>query len=152
MADVAAAMPPPKGVHAHIVDLDLFRLLVQMETRKAQRLRYVVSVMCVDIESESLAPALVSVFARTLRATDAVTARDGSSVALLLVDADASDLPMIVRRLQAAGLDDLAWSAGGACYPETAGSDEELLAQALAMMTRAKRDGGRRFYPQAPAS
>jgi hypothetical protein len=144
-----AASPRPTGTGAQIVDDDVFRLLIDMEIQKAQRLRYVVSVIFIHVEAEPAGPdarAAVKMVASGVRSTDAVAARDGSTVALLLIDADASSLPTILQRLEVAALEAVPWSAGGACYPQTAASGEELLSQALAMMARARQDGGRRFY------
>jgi hypothetical protein len=144
MTNVTSVQPQPGG--AHIVDDDVFRLLLDMEIRKAERLRYLVSVICVDVEAEESVPGAVRQMAPVIRATDAVSARDRSTVAVLLIDAEAASLPTILHRLKLAGLETVAWSAGGACYPETASSATELLEQALELMERAKHDGGRRFY------
>ena len=140
----AVAKPNPGG--AHIVDEEVFRLLVDMEIRKAERLRYLVSVICVDVEAEESIAAAVKMMAPVIRATDALSTRDRSTVAVLLIDAESASLPTILQRLKAAGLESVAWSAGGACYPETASSAEELLDQAIELMLRAKQDGGKRFY------
>jgi len=149
MTPDTSTAPRPYGGGAHIVDNDVFRMLIDMEIGKAQRMRYLVSLICVDVEAEASVPdagAAVRMVAPCIRATDAVAARDRSTVALLLVDAETSSLPTIVQRLKDAGLEAVAWSAGGACYPQTASSAQELLEQALKMMARAKEDGGRRFY------
>jgi hypothetical protein len=146
------------GGGAHIVDNDVFGLLVDMEIRKAQRLRYWVSLICVDVEPETAVSdavpsgAAARMVAPVIRSTDAVVARDPSTVALLLIDAEASNLPTILQRLKAAGLETVPWSAGGACYPQTATSAQELFDQALQMMAQAKHDGGRRFYVRPSTS
>jgi hypothetical protein len=57
---------------------------------------------------------------------------------MLLVDAEDTDLPTIMGRLTPR-LDDIPWSAGGACYPRTAATANDLLSQAQAMMKEAKR-------------
>lgn len=77
-------------------------------------------------------------------------------VTLLLIDAEARNLGVILRRLREAfepisvtvGGRELRFtlSAGGGCYPQTAGSGGELLRQAIDLMTRAKEDGGDRLY------
>jgi hypothetical protein len=141
-----AVEPRPQPVGAHIVDEDVFRLLVEMEIRKAERLRYLVSVICVDVDAEESLPGALRKIAPVIRSTDAVSVGGRSTVTLLLIDAEASSLPTILQRLKAAGLESVAWSAGGACYPETASSADELLTQARELMARAKEDGGRRFY------
>ena len=143
-----AARPRPTRGGAQIVDDAVFRLLIDMEIRKAQRLRYLVSVVCIHVEAETGgadASAAVNMVASLIRSTDAVTALDQSTVALLLIDAEAANLPTILQRLEVA-LDALPWSAGGACYPQSAASAEDLLTQAATMMARARQDGGRRLY------
>jgi hypothetical protein len=140
------AVPRSNAGGAHIVDEEVFRLLVDMEIRKAERLRYLVSVICVDVETEESLAGAVKMMAPVIRSTDALAARDRSTVAVLLVDAEPASLPTILQRLKSAGLETVGWSAGGACYPETASSAEELLGQALDLMAKAKQDGGRRFY------
>src|ERR1043166_2309396 len=110
---------------AQIVDPSIFRVLVEMETRKAQRMRYVVSLVCVGIEhAESAGQALAQRVAPGIRATDAVATQGDDSVTMLLVDAEDSNLPTIMERLRP-GLDDVSWSAGGASYPKTAATRSE---------------------------
>jgi GGDEF domain-containing protein len=80
-----------------------------------------------------------------IRATDAVAAApSGDTVSLLLVDAEATDLPTIMERLTPR-LEELRWSAGGACFPRTATTAGELLSQAQAMMKEARRQGVHRL-------
>jgi len=126
----------------------MFRVLVEMETRKAQRMRYVVSVVRLGVDETTQTgvrgPALAQRVAPSIRATDAVTSQDSGSVTMLLVDAEDTNLPTIMNRLTP-GLDDIAWSAGGACYPKTAATAEELVSQAESMMAQAKLHGGRRL-------
>lgn len=128
----------------------MFQLLVDLETRKAQRLRYWVSVVCMDVdgatqENEHPAESLVRRIARSIRVTDVVAKRDESSVSVLLVGAEAASLPTILQRVTT-GMESTSWSAGGACYPTTAASAHDLVDQATSMMAQAKRDGGHRFY------
>jgi GGDEF domain-containing protein len=63
---------------------------------------------------------------------------------MLLVDAEDTNLPSIMERLQQ-NLADMSWSAGGASYPKTAATVEALFEQAEMMMRRAKELGGRRL-------
>src|SRR4030095_4615036 len=81
----AVAKPNPGG--AHIVDEEVFRPLVDMEIRKADRPRSLVSVPCVDVEAEESIAAAVKMMAPVIRATDALSTRDRSTVAVLLIDA-----------------------------------------------------------------
>jgi len=54
--------------------------------------------------------------ASTIRSYRCRDRADGSTVVLLLIDADASSLPTILQRLEVAALEAVPWSAGGACY------------------------------------
>jgi hypothetical protein len=131
---------------AQIVDPSIFRILVEMETRKAQRMRYVVSLMCVAVDKNESAgtAALAQRVAPGIRATDAVAMRTEDSLTMLLVDADDSNLPTIMDRLRP-GLEDVSWSAGGASYPKTAATADALFRQAETMMERSRQLGGRRL-------
>lgn len=150
-------MPEPVRDHhrerrsagAEIVDEDTFHVLVDLEVRKARRLRYVVSMVCFEFGEAPFAGAdpaeAMGRLAPAVRSTDAMLSQTPSTVALLLVDADAASLPAIVDRVTSM-VSGVPWSAGGACYPETAGSASELVEQANATMLRAKRDGHQSFY------
>ena len=135
----------PTQVGAQIVDSAVFRVLVEMETRKAQRMRYVVSLVSLGVdEAGSSAAGLAQRIAPGIRATDAVATQTGESVTMLLVDAEDTNLPTIMERLTP-GLEDIPWSAGGSCYPKTAATADELLNQAERMREQARRQGGRRL-------
>jgi len=132
-------------VNGRIVDDSTFRLLLDLETRKAQRLRYPVAVVCLGLDESNATPeTLARMAAWAIRGTDSVAWRDSHSVVVLLIDAEADNLPVIVERLTSAL--DIVWSAGGACYPDSGATPEKLVDQATAMQTRAKQDGGRRLY------
>src|SRR5436189_170395 len=77
--------------------------------------------------------------------SDVVARWAPASLALLLVDAETTHLPSIVRRLMA-HLETLAWSAGGACYPKTATRTDDMIRQAVDSMVMAKKGGGNRLY------
>lgn len=136
---------------ARVVDDLLFRFLVDFEIQKARRLRYFVSLVCLAIdvaptETRRLPlPSLVEIVTRHTRGTDAVARWAGASLALLLVDAEATHLPSILRRLTA-HLETIAWSAGGSCYPKTATRPDDMLRQAADSLVRAKAGGGNRLY------
>jgi len=134
-----------------LVDELLFKFLVDFEIQKAQRLRYSVSVVCIDVEPASKGsgevpahPAAESV-TRSLRGTDAVASWSRGWLAILLIDAETTHLPAILRRLTTR-LEALTWSAGAACYPRTATRAEDMLRQAVDWMDRAKEEGGNRLY------
>lgn len=134
-----------------LVDESLFRFLVHFEIQKAQRLRYSVALVCLEVEppsganGESEPASLAGTIVPSLRGTDAVAPWNLSSLALLLIDAETDHLLAIIdrltRRLQMA-----TWSAGASCYPRTAAHADVMLRQALDSLTRAKEEGGNRLY------
>ena len=129
----------------HVIDDSTFRLLLELETKKAQRLGYPVAVVCLSVDESSAVPeTLAQMAASTIRATDSVAWHDSHSVVLLLIDASTDNLPVIVRRLTSTL--DIAWSAGAASYPDSGVAAERLMDQASMMQERAKQDGGRRLY------
>jgi hypothetical protein len=142
--EVASGSTSDRG--AHVVDDATLHLLVDLETRKAQRLRYLVSVVALAISSDGTTlEGLARLLARGIRATDCIAVRDNGSLTVLLVDADVADLPMIVGRMTGT-LSGEAWSAGAACYPNTATAPGQLLSQARTLQVEAQKDGGHRVY------
>src|SRR5438309_225772 len=119
--------------------------------RRAQRLRYCVSIACIAADRrspEDEEPAVAVLAERVtplIRATDVVTCWNPPCLALMLVDADVASLPSIVDRLTTR-LEMYLWSAGGASYPKAATRADDLFHQALHMMMQAQRDGGSRLY------
>ena len=134
-----------------LVDEGLFRLLVDLEIQKAQRLRYSVSVVCLEAErsaatnGESSVAVLAESVTRHLRGTDVVAPRSQGWLYLLLVDAETAHLPLILDRLTTR-LETVGWSAGGSSYPRTATRADDMLQQAVRLMGKAKTDGGNRLY------
>ena len=134
-----------------LVDEFLFRLLIDFEIQKAQRLRYSVSIVCFAVEPASAGngkaspTAVAESVARHLRGTDAVASGSQGLLSLLLVDAETTHLPSILHRLTTR-LDTVGWSAGGSSYPRTATRAEDMLRQAIDLMGRAKDEGGNRLY------
>lgn len=134
-----------------LVDESLFRFLVDFEIQKAQRLRYSVAIVCFAFEpadagnGEAFASTLAESVTRHLRGTDAVAPWTQGWLALLLVDAETTHLPLILDRLTAR-LATAAWSAGGSCYPRTAARAEDMFRQAVDLMGRAQEEGGNRLY------
>jgi len=132
-----------------LVDELLFKLLVDFEIQKAQRLRYSISVVCFAIERSAgngeASTAIAENITRYLRGTDAVASWAQGWLSLLLIDAETAHLPLILERLTTR-LETVGWSAGGACYPRTATRAEDMLRQAVDLMGRAKEAGGNRLY------
>jgi hypothetical protein len=135
---------------APIIDGQLLRFLVDIEIRKAQRLRYCVSLVRIaaDLAPPGTAPPselpFAEMVASNIRSTDVVARWPSTSLTLLLLDADVTSLPSIVGRLTTEL--GIVWSAGGSCYPRTATGIEDLLRQAEDGMLKAQRDGGTRLY------
>lgn len=137
------------GIGAPIIDGQLFRHLVDLEIRRAQRLRYCVSLVRIasDLPRETgprPEPPFAEMIAGSIRATDVVARWAATSLGLLLVGADVPNLPAIVGRLTI----DIrtVWSAGGSCYPGTATGTEDLLHQAEDRMLDAQTDGANRLH------
>ena len=134
-----------------LVDESLFRFLMDFEIQKVQRLRYSVAIVCFAFEpaaagnDEAFASTLAESVTRHLRGTDAVAPWTQGWLALLLVDAETTHLPLILDRLTAR-LETAAWSAGGSCYPRTAARAEDMFRQAVDLMGRAQEEGGNRLY------
>jgi hypothetical protein len=140
---------------------EFFKLLIDLELRKAVRLQYCFSLVCMtpDRKPADLGFAVASEMAeravRRLRAMDAVTIFSRHSLGVLLIDAEPAALPRIIHRITedleadsaSPGLDwRSTWSVGGSCYPQTARNRSELLGEAINLMIRAEKDGGDRFY------
>ncbi len=134
-----------------LIDEPLFRLFLDFEIRKAQRLRYSISVVCLAVEGlaagngEGLAGSIAENITRYVRGTDAVAPSPQGWLALLLIDAEITHLPSILQRLTSR-LETLGWSAGGSCYPRTATRADDMLGQALELMGKARAEGGNRLY------
>jgi hypothetical protein len=142
---------PRLGGGGWLVDESLFQFLVSLEIEKAKRLRYSVALVCFSVEPSSAtngrasAASFADVIVQYLRGTDAVSLGAQGWLALLLVDAETTHLPLIVGRLTR-HFESAQWSAGGSCYPRTAIRPEEMLSQAVHMLGRAREEGGNRLY------
>jgi hypothetical protein len=142
--------PWPAG--ARVVDAAMFRLLLDMEVQKARRLRYCLSLVCftgelVAAASNEASDPLAEIISRRIRSTDVATVRGPGAVAFLLIDADVTTLPTILRRI-ALDFETPAWSAGASSFPKSASNPDELLEQAASMMTAAGGSGGGRLRLQ----
>ena len=138
----------------NLVDRRLFTFILTQEIHKATRLQYPVSILCLtpDRLRRETPPAYITRLGELsisqVRATDLATILDSSAIALLLIDAEIWSLSGIVERLKG-GLEmipGLTVSGGGGCYPKTAANANELIQQAVDLMTRANADGGNRLY------
>lgn len=146
---------PPRSRH-DVIDEALFSFLLRLEVNKSRRLKYYVSLVFMTIELPTHEPItrIARYLTRHIRATDLVVCLSPFSIAFLLVDAAEQDLPVIVHRVveevstlaPPVGERRMVWSAGGACYPKSAGSAGLVLRQASHLMERARKDGGDRLY------
>ena len=146
----------------------LFRYLLDLEAEKALRLRYCVSLLCLDPDvdrpsARGIARHIARIAGRQLRQTDVAATLSASTVGLLLVGAEPGTLSAILDRAGSAmepgrprfacGRQVVSVSGGGGCYPVTAPSAAELLRQATDLMRRARGEGGNRLLlPPLPAS
>ena len=137
-----------------LVDENLFTFLLRHEVHKATRLQYYLSVLSLTPDLPPREPTLGAlttqlgrIAIRHLRATDVAAVLSPSCLAFLLVDAEIRNLKGIFQRLkEALGPSPFTLSAGGACYPQTATKEGELVKQAMDLMARAKADGGDRLF------
>jgi diguanylate cyclase (GGDEF)-like protein len=105
---------------------------------------------------------LAQVLKDNVRTGDVVARLDGDTFAVLLRDVRVEDVPPRLERLQAAlaarplpteaGALTLNVSGGAACYPKDADNADELLANAVDALTRAKQRGPRKIETYDPAA
>jgi hypothetical protein len=142
--------PPNLPPGARVVDAELFRLLLGFEIEKARRLRYCLSVVCLKngtiVAAEAGGDSLARIVASRIRATDVATERGRDVVLLLLIDADPTTLPIVLRRI-ITDFEALSWSAGVAAYPKSGNDPDDLIEQASAMASEGRANGGRELSP-----
>ncbi|MFQ5789744.1 MAG: hypothetical protein ACE5JI_04630 [Acidobacteriota bacterium] len=160
------------GREGAIVDEETFTFITELETRKANRLHYVVSVLAIlpDAEGDgeirnprSLAEELAGVVSLLIRGTDLIRLPAPSpTLHVLLVDARLEHLHVVIRRIteevsqrlfETNGEDKaVRLSVGGACFPTTAGTSQDLLNQADTLAREARRDQVGRLRYKLPGS
>jgi hypothetical protein len=150
---------------SNLVAAPLFNLLLRLEENRALRLQYCFSVVSLLIEGDPplsseqvsrLTQLCASLTTNLLRSTDLVTLLAQGGIGVLLVDADASATPEIVRRMtdvfdawvegEGPSKRRVKWSAGAASYPQHASRGHALLEQAEILMCQARADGGNRLH------
>jgi hypothetical protein len=142
----------------NLIDSSIFTFILNHEVRKAARLGYCVSLLCMspDVSAAEEDPSLVTRMGEAtlgvLRGTDLGTTLPSRRSAVLL-DAQLQTLPTILKRITdrlsgwpSPGRAALTVSAGGSCFPHTAPSPKALVQQAIDLMTTAAKDGGDRLY------
>ena len=144
MTDSLASLPTSGG--ARTVDPALFRILVDSEMRKAQRLRYSISVICVSAQAVAAAElSFIDQFRGQLRATDVVAPWPPASLVVLLIDAESGDIPAVMRRITL-HLAEGSWWAGGVSYPRATQVADDMLRQAASLMEQAIQDPLKHLY------
>lgn len=147
--------PHDLGSHGTVVDEDTFDLVTELEIRKAVRLQYYVSLLAIKPDAdddeipdpEALARQLAPIIGQQLRGTDLIgVSAESPQLHVLLINAHLDSLSVVIQRLseevgrhvfqingkrRAVNL-----SMGGACFPTTAGTRQDLFNQAVALVTR----------------
>ena len=157
-------MAQPEGrPHAEIVDAQLFAFVTEHETRTATRVRYPVSVLTVlpqvegedePVTADAPTDQLADAFSALVRSTDIIRrSRNSPGLQLLLVAAPLESLPGIIQRLASETdahrfpvngvLKSMTLSIGGASFPSTAGSAEDLVRRADALAAEAWQDSSK---------
>jgi GGDEF domain-containing protein len=140
---------------SNLLEPDVFKLLLELETQKALRLRYPLSLLCVTpdqpLDVEVMKRAARTVLSR-VRATDVVAILPRSTLAILLIDTEIPEIQDVLNRIVeplsvgAAAAPRRTWSAGASSYPHSGASGDGLLRLASDLMAQAKREGGDRLY------
>ncbi|MGH2952380.1 MAG: hypothetical protein ACRDKX_10095 [Solirubrobacterales bacterium] len=141
----------------NLIDVEMFQKLLDLETQKALRLRYSISVLCVSVsetpqgESPPLTRYVAEAMIRRLRATDVATVLSPSVVGILLVDAEIQSIRQVFDRAtetlrnRSVRLDQgesrPTLRAGAVSFPGTVTNASDLMRQAIALMGRASREG-----------
>lgn len=166
MGDVVARSD--HSPHATVVDEQIFAFVTEHEIRSALRLRYPVSLLTIlpDVEGagepgapDAVADQLARALSPIFRATDLIRrSGDAPVLRLLLVNAPLEALPGMIRRLTVevdahrflvdGDRKAVRLSVGGACFPTTAGTAEELVSRADTLAAEARQNddpGGSRY-------
>lgn len=141
----------------NLIGVEMFQKFLDLETQKALRLRYSISVLCVSVSETSRGdnPALTRYVAeamiRRLRATDVAAVLAPTLVGILLVDAEIQSIRQVFDRAtetvrnRSVTFDTResrpTLRAGAVSFPGTVTNASDLLRQAIALMGRAPREG-----------
>jgi hypothetical protein len=148
------------GTVHRLVTPPVFRLLVEVEEHKAMRLQYCFSLLSLRLETEERGVDSLEWVERCtgsvlagVRGTDVLTLLEPTTLAVMLVDAAATDVPAVVRRLTeswalpagSAATPRRGWSAGAACYPGDGSRADAVFRAAQGRMERARLEGRNRL-------
>lgn len=152
--------PHELGSHGTVVDEDTFDLVTELEIRKAVRLQYYVSLLAIKPDADAdeipdagaLAQQLAPIISQQLRGTDLIAISAVSPrLHVLLINAHLDSLSVVIQRLseevsrhvfqingkpRAVNL-----AMGGACFPTTAGTRQDLFDQAMALVSPTRQNG-----------
>jgi diguanylate cyclase (GGDEF)-like protein len=155
------------GTFATIVNQDLFNYLLDLEVKRATRYSYFLSLLFLEIDQENrpeVSDTAAKLILNEIREVDIVGKVEAKRFSVLL-QAETKPTLYIAERIRTrilnysfnnkepggsrqTGEKDLkiTVSVGGACFP-THGSDaEELTAQALLLLDKARVEGGNKVY------
>jgi PleD family two-component response regulator len=146
----------PLAEPQNLIEAEFFQQLLHLETQKALRLRYSISVLCVSVSEipqrhdPSLTRNVAKAMIRRLRATDIATVLSPSAVGILLVDTKIESLRQVFDRATESFREypvsletqesRVMLRAGAVCFPGTATKASDLLSQAMAFMGRASHE------------
>lgn len=151
---------------------ETFAFFMEVELRKAMRLHYPVSLLTVLLDPEGggeipdprrLGEQTTRVIAPVIRDTDMIRLPAASpTLQVLLVNADLDDLPDVILRILAevrphlfqidGDQKALVLSVGGACFPATAATAENLIDQAGTLAREAREAGSGRSNYRIPGT
>lgn len=147
----------PVSQAQNLIEAGFFQQLLDLETQKALRLRYSLSVLCVSVsetlQGENPPPTryVAEAMIRRLRATDVATVVSPSVVGILLVNAEIQSVREVFDRATETLRDHpvsfdaresrLILRAGAVCFPGTVTNASDLMRQAIALMGRASEEG-----------
>jgi hypothetical protein len=143
----------PVAEPQNLIESQFFQQLLHLETQKALRLRYSISVLCVSVSEipqrhdPSLTRYVAKTMIRRLRATDIATVLSPSAVGILLIDTKIESVRQVFDRATESFREypvsletresRVMLQAGAVSFPGTATKASDLLRQAIAFMGRA---------------
>jgi len=126
--------------HPYVVEEHLFRLIVELERRKALRVQYAFSVLTIvrqPPQGMTVSPggadasAIVGFVSRVIRAADLIGLVPTSpAVRVLLVGAYLEEVDLVIQRIRAEIPPEVPLRFGVSCFPATDTTTETLLSRA----------------------
>jgi len=126
--------------HPYVVEEHLFRLIVELERRKALRIQYAFSILTMVPQpaqgttgspGAADANAIVGPVSRVIRASDLIgLVPTSSAVRVLLVGAYVDEVDLVMERIRAEIPPEVALRVGVACFPTTDSTPAALVDRA----------------------